>query len=61
MDHLEVLDYRMAPIGTSMAVFPNDDLAMIVLTNLQAHDPDSLVTGVARRLSRLKPFIHPRD
>lgn len=40
---------HMGGARTSIAIFPKDDLAVIVLTNLQASDPDSLVTGIASR------------
>jgi len=40
---------HMGGARTSMAVFPKDDLAVIVLTNLQGDEPDSLLTEIANR------------
>src|SRR5262249_14133423 len=39
---------HMGGARTSLGVFPRDDLAIVVLTNLQGDDPDSLVTAIAK-------------
>jgi CubicO group peptidase (beta-lactamase class C family) len=45
---------HMGGARTSMAIFPKDDLAVIVLTNLQGDDPDSLLTGIASHYLRAR-------
>ena len=36
-------------IRAAFFVYPNDDLAVIVLTNWQGAQPESLVDGIARK------------
>jgi CubicO group peptidase (beta-lactamase class C family) len=36
-------------IRAAFFVYPNDDLAVIVLTNRQGAQPESLVDGIARK------------
>jgi CubicO group peptidase (beta-lactamase class C family) len=43
---------HMGGARTSFAIFPKDDLGVVVLTNLQGSDPDSLLTGIASRYLR---------
>jgi CubicO group peptidase (beta-lactamase class C family) len=45
-DHPQV--GHMGGARTSLGVFPRDDLAIVVLSNLQGDDPDSMLTAIAK-------------